>query len=212
MSRTNIKPSSRSRATGALVSAIAAIAIAPATAAASTTWFGSSLDHDPANAGSTCSEDGVGQPGDVCTHVASDYPGFSGHAKSPVTGTVIALKLEPAGPITFRAEIVSVRKLSSDFKRGQARATARSRKFTLAGPTQDQISLQDFPIDTVHLSLKVRKGQELAINTASNTAEYCSDSTPGQLLFDPTLSPGGGFTSSAGVDGCLMLFQAVVRH
>lgn len=212
MSRTSRKTTSLSQITGALVSVLGVIALAPATAAASTTWFGSSLDHSPANAGSTCSQDGVGQPGDVCTHVASDYPGLSGRATSPVTGTVIALRLEPQGAMTFKAEIVNVRKLSSNLRHGQAQATARSRKFTLAGPTQDQLSLGEFPIDTVQVTLKVRKGQELAINTASNTAEYCSDSTPGQLLFDPTLSPTGGFASSAGVDGCLMLVQAKVRH
>jgi hypothetical protein len=58
--------------------------------------------------------------------------------------------------------------------------------------------------------MAVRKGQELAVNTTSNTAEYCSDGTPGQLLFDPVL--GATFSSSAGVDGCLMLVQAVVRY
>lgn len=206
------KSDRRSRTLAALVAVCAAATLVPATAFASMTWFGSSLNHSPGNAGSTCSQDGVGQPGDVCTHVGSDYPGFSGRAKSPVKGTIVALKLEPAGPMTFRAEVVNVRNLSSDDQSGQARATARSRMITLAGPTQDQISLQDFPIDTVHVHLKVSKGQEIAVNTTSNTAESCSDGTPGQLLFDPTLAPHAGFENSAGIDGCLMLVQAVVRH
>ena len=57
------------------------------TAGASTpkVYFGSSLDHSPANAGSTCAQDGV-HGGALCTHVGSYYPGFSGHAKAPGTG------------------------------------------------------------------------------------------------------------------------------
>jgi hypothetical protein len=129
-----------------------------------------------------------------------------------VTGTVIALRVEPQGPLTFTAEIVTVRKLSSSLESGQAKATAKSRKITLAGPTPQQQADQNFPIDRVHVHLKVKKGQELAINTTSNTAEICSDSTPGQLLFDPTLKQGAGFHDSAGVDACEMLIQAVVSH
>jgi hypothetical protein len=192
--------------------AVGALALAPAAASASTTWFGSSLDHTPANAGSTCAEDGVGNDGDLCTHVGSDYPGFSGRVSAPASGTIVALKLRPQGPMTFTAEVVNVRHLSSNLHSGQAKATAHSRQITLAGPTQDQMDNSDYPVNTVIVHMKVKKGQEIAINTASNTAEYCSDGTPGQLLFDPILIPGAGFQSSAGVDDCLMLVQAVVKH
>jgi hypothetical protein len=170
------------------------------------------LNHTPANAGSTCSDDGVGNPGDVCTHVGSDYPGFSGHARSPVAGTITALKLRPQGPMTFRAKVVNVRDVSANFHTGQAQAVARSRVITVSGPTQDQMDNSVYPVVTVKVSLKVKKGQEIAIDTDSNTAEYCSDGTPGQLLFDPVLSIGQSFRNSNGVDGCLMLVQAEVKH
>jgi hypothetical protein len=114
--------------------------------------------------------------------------------------------------MSFTAEVVSVRHLSSSFQSGQAAATARSRKITLAGPSQDQQADSDYPVDTVNVNLKVSKGQEIAINTASNTAEYCSDGTPGQLLFSPLLVPGHGLQNSSGVDDCLMLVQAVMHH
>lgn len=211
MSLSSTRITNRSRALSALL-VTAGLALVPATALASTTRFGSRLNHTPANAGSTCSQDGVGKPGDICTHVGSDYPGTSGLARSPVTGTITALRIDPEGPMTFTAEVVSVRNVSSNFETGQAKATAHSRKITLAGPTQVEASNGDFPIDTVFVHLNVSKGQEIAINTTSNTAEYCSDSTPGQLLFDPPLSPGGVFARSAGTDDCLMLVQAVVSH
>jgi hypothetical protein len=201
----------RSRRMAGVTAALGVIALSPAVASASTTWFGSSLDHTPANAGSTCSQDGVGNPGDLCTHVGSDYPGFSGHAQSKATGTIIQLKVRPEGPMTFMAKVVTVRHLSSDFKSGQAKVTARSRLITVPGPTQDQMSNSIYPVEKFKVSLKVKKGQYIAIDTTSNSAEYCSDGTPGQLLFDPILALGHGFSNSAGVDGCLMLIQAVVK-
>jgi hypothetical protein len=88
---------------------------------------------------------------------------------------------------------------------------AQSRDHRL-GPTQDQLDNSVYPVVTVKVSLKVKRGQEIAIDTDSNTAEYCSDGTPGQLLFDPVLSIGQSFRNSNGVDGCLMLVQAEVKH
>jgi len=204
--------SRRSRLVPAVFAALSVAVAAPAAASASTSWFGSSLNHTPANAGVTCADFGVGNPGDLCTHVASDFPGTSGRVKSPISGTITALKLEPQGPMTFTAEVVDVRHLSGDLQSGQARATARSRRISLPGPTQDQMDNGIYPIDTVSVHLKVKKGQEIALNTASNTAEYCSDGTPGQLLFDPILTPRTGFHTNAGVDDCLMLVQAVAKR
>lgn len=202
----------RSRLIPAVTAALSVAALAPAAASASTSWFGSSLNHTPANAGQTCADDGVGLAGDVCTHVGSDYPGTSGRVKSPATGTIVALKVRPQGPMTFTAEVVNVRKLSSNLHSGQAQATAHSHRIKLAGPTQDQMDNSVYPIDTVLVKMKVKKGQEIAINTTSNTAEYCSDGTPGQLLFDPILIPGAGYSHSRGVDDCLMLVRAIVKH
>jgi hypothetical protein len=201
----------RSRPASAVIAALGALVLFPVAASASNSWFGSSLDHTPANAGSTCSQDGVGNPGDLCTHLGSDYPGFSGHAQAKTSGTIVQLKVRPEGPMTFTAKVVTVRRLSSDFKRGQATVTARSRLITVPGPTQSQADDSVYPIEKFKVSLKVKKGQEIAIDTTSNTAEYCSDGTPGQLLFDPILPLGHGFHNSAGVDGCLMLIQAVVK-
>jgi hypothetical protein len=203
---------SRSRFIPALTAALSAVILVPAGASAATSWFGSSLDHTPANAGSTCSQDGVGNPGDLCTHVGSFYPGFSGRAQAKVTGTIVQLKIRPEGPMTFRAKVVTVRHLASNEKSGQAKATAQSRMITVPGPTQDQMSNSIYPVVKFKVSLKVKKGQEIAIDTTSNTAEYCSDGTPGQLLFDPILSVGQPFADSAGVDGCLMLVQAVIKQ
>jgi hypothetical protein len=207
------------------VAALSVTAMIPASAFAATSHFGSSLNHTPANAGSSCADDGVGPqptnpspsdpapvPTELCTHVGSYYPGFSGHAASPNTGTITQLKIRPQGPMTFTAQVVTVRNFAANERSGQAKATANSRHITLAGPTQSQMDDSVYPVDTVNVHLKVAKGQKIAITTASNTAEYCSDGTPGQLLFDPTLTVGNPFAQNAGVDDCLMLVQALVTH
>src|SRR3984957_1340598 len=215
----------RSRLIPVLAATLSAVPTTPAPPPAATSHFGSSLDHTPANAGSSCADDGVGPqptdngqnpnpiaPTELCTHVGSYYPGFSGHANSPATGTITQLKLMPQGPMTFTAQVVTVRHLSSNEQTGQAKATASSRQITLTGPTQDQMDNSNYPVDTVNVHLKINKGQEIAITTTSNTAEYCSDGAPGQLLFDPTLTVGQPFATNAGVDDCLMLVQATVKH
>jgi hypothetical protein len=193
-----------------LASALGAIAVVPA-AASATTWFGSSLNHEPANAGHYC--DANNDPStDSCTRVGSDYPGTSGRAMSPVKGIITAINIRPAGPMTFRVKVVKIRNLASNFQSAQAKAVAVSRLITTPGPTADQLNNNEYPVETFKVHLKVKKGQELAIDTQQNTAEYCSNGTPGVLVFDPALSVGQGFQSSTGVIDCLQLVQAVVKH
>jgi hypothetical protein len=195
----SITRTSRVRLASAVVLASGAVAAVPAAASAHTSYFGSSLDHSPANAGSTCAQDGV-SGGSLCTHVGSYYPGFSGHARASVNGTITAIKLRAQAPGTLQVLIVAVRDVSSTHMWGQA-------KMVVKGPTLHPVGTGRVEAFPVHI--KVKKGEELAVNTKSNTAEYCSDGTPGQLLFDPVL--GTSFSSSKGVDGCLMLVQAVVK-
>ena len=195
----------------ALVAVLGTAALIPAGASAATTWFGSSLDHDPANAGSTCAENGVNGPA-LCTHVGSFYPGFSGRAQATVNGTITAFKLRAQGPTTMTFRLVKVRHVSSDHHSGQAKTIVKGPTVRVHGPSQSDLDNGIYPIETFHVHLKVQKGEEIAIDTTSNTAEYCADGTPGQLLFDPHLGLGQNFRSSNGVDGCLMLVQAVVKH
>jgi hypothetical protein len=183
----------------ALLVGLGVVFVTSAGASTPQLYFGSSLDHSPANAGSTCAQDGV-QGGAKCTHVGSYYPGFSGHPKAPKNGTVTKIRLRAEGPAKLHILIVAVRNVSSDHMKGQA-------KMVVNGPTLHAVGTG--AIETFPVHLAVKKGQELAVNTTSNTAEYCSDGTPGQLLFDPPV--GTSFSSSKGVDGCLMLVQAVMK-
>jgi hypothetical protein len=194
----------------ALGLAAATAALIPAGASAATTWFGSSLNHEPANAGNTCADFNLNSQ--LCTHVGSYYPGMSGRARSSATGTINAVRVDAAGPMTFTLEVVRVHNMSSDFTSGDAKVVQRSRLLHANGPSQTDMDNGVYPIESFHVHLHVRKGQELAIETDSNQAEYCSDGTPGQLLFSPTLQLGNPFAPSNSVDDCLMLVQAIVRH
>jgi hypothetical protein len=192
----------RSRLTTALMVVVSAVAILPAAASAHQTWFGSSLNHSPANAGNTCAEDGV-SGGSVCTHVGSYYPGFSGRTGSPHTGTVVAIKLLADAPMTARIRVVAVRNVASNHKSGQAKAVVKGPVLHVAGTGN---------VERFSVHMQIKRGQELALDTSANTAEYCSDGTPGQLLFDPILGLGQNYRHSSGVDGCLMLVQGVLDY
>ena len=207
----SIRSTRRPRLTAALLATLGAVALIPAGASASTTYFGSSLNHTPANAGSTCAEDGV-MGSTLCTHVGSYYPGFSGRAKATVNGTVTAFKVRAQGPTTMTFRLVKVQHLSANHKTGQAKTVVVGPKVHVKGPTTNQAENSIYPVETFKTHLKVKKGYEVAIDTKSNTAEYCSDGTPGQMLFDPFLKLGQGFRTNNGIDGCLMLVQAVVKH
>jgi hypothetical protein len=144
--------------------------------------------------------------------VGSFYPGTSGHAKASTGGTITKIKIRPNGPMKFQFELVKVRNLSSDKKHGQAKAIFQSHVFSVPGPSPSQLSSGIFPIRTIPADIPVSKGDELAITTKNNQAEYCSDGTPGQLtFFNPVLRLGQPFRKNNGVDGCLLLVQAVIR-
>jgi hypothetical protein len=202
----------KSRFFPALVASLSAVALIPAGASAATSYFGSSLNHDPANAGASCNPD-FSAPSPNCTHIGSYYPGFSGHAKAASNGTITKIKVLAQGPMTMKFKLVQVRNVSSDHRNGQAEVVYAGPTLNITGPTSDQASNGIYPVQSFPVHIHVKKGQELAIDTSNNQAEYCSDGTPGQLTFsNPILKLGQGFRSSTGVDDCLLLVQAVVNH
>jgi hypothetical protein len=195
----------------AIVAALlGALALVPAGAAAKT-WFGSSLNHEPANAGSPC-DPSIFTPL-MCTHVGSFYPGTSGRAMSPTNGKIVRIRVRAQGPMTMKLKLVKVRNLSADARHGEAKVVKVGPVLHVNGPSTDQLNNGIYPVESFRVHLKVRKGQELAIDTTKNMAQYCSNGTPGALTFyNPFLKRGQGFRPSQGTDDCLLLVQAVVRR
>jgi hypothetical protein len=201
----------RPRIVAGLAAALMAVAILPAGASAATSTFGSSLNHDPANAGTSCDQNNLDSM-PLCTHIGSFYPGNSGRVKANYNGTIAKVKVRAQGPMTMKFELVKVRNLSSDHRSGQAKLIAVSRTLNVHGPTQTQADDGIYPVESFNVHIKVHKGDELALETSNNQAEYCSNGTPGQLtFFNPRLSF-GGFDTSRGVDDCLLLVQAQINH
>jgi hypothetical protein len=202
----------RFRFASALMAAIAAAAMIPAGASAATATFGSSLNHEPANAGSSCDQNNLDNP-PFCTHVGSFYPGTSGRVNAPFNGTIVKIRVRAEGPMTMKFKLVRLRNVSADHKSGQAKVVAVSRTLHFNGPSQAQQDNGVSPIESAKVNIKVHRGDVVAIDTSNNQAEYCSDGTPGQLtFFNPILAPGDGFRSAQGVDTCLLLVQAVIKH
>jgi hypothetical protein len=198
------------RVFAALGAAFTAAVLVPAAASATTTWFGSSLNHDPANAGATC---GSGSHPPMCTHVGSFYPGTSGRVRAGATGTITKIKVRPQSGMTLRFELVHLRNVSSNHMHGQAKLVKQGPKLNVKGPTTAQADNGIYPTRSFPVSIPVHKGDVLAIATRRNQAEYCANGDPGQLtFFGPALSIGEPFRHNSGVDDCLLLVQAVIRH
>lgn len=202
----------RSRVIPFLAAALTAVAMAPAGASAATTWFGSSLNHEPANAGTSCNPDDTAPP-PMCTHIGSFYPGTSGRVKASTNGTIVRIRVRAQSAMTLTFKLVRVRNLSPDETTGQAKVIARGPTLNVPGPSSDDLNNGVYPVQSFPVHIKVHQGDELAIDTSNNQAEYCSNGTPGQLTFwNPFLKFGQGFRSSTGIDDCLLLVQAVVNH
>jgi hypothetical protein len=190
-------------------SAVAAAALAPAGAHAATSSFGSSLNHEPANAGQTCTDLGLLAP--KCTHVGSYYPGTSGKARAPRTGRIKQLKVYAQGPMTFRLKVASVKNVSANHKSAKAKIAAVGPVLHAQGPTAQQQEDGTYRIETFKVNVKVKKGQELAIDTDANTAGYCADGSPYQTVFSPILKLGQNFRTNQTTDDCQLLMKAIVK-
>ena len=193
----------------ASVAAASAAALVPAGASAATSSFGSSLNHDPANGGQTCEE--LGAPSLKCTHVGSYYPGTSGKARAPKTGRVKAIKVRAQGPMTMTFRLAKVRNVSANKRHGQAKVVSAGRTVHVNGPTQEQAENGIYPVETFKANLRVHKGEEIAITTSQNTAAYCADGSPYQLVFSPILKLGQNFRNNTTTEDCQLLVKAIVK-
>jgi hypothetical protein len=199
----------RRTALAALTTAAAAAALVPAGASAATSAFGSSLDHEPANAGQTCQD--LGLLSTTCTHVSSYLPGNSGKVHSPKTGRIKQIKVRAQGPMTFRPKVASVKNVSANHKTLKAKITAAGPVLHVKGPSEQQLEDNVYPVETFKVNIKVKKGQELAMDTTRNTAGYCADGSPYQTVFGPVLKLGKGFRTNNTTDDCQMLVRAIVK-
>ncbi len=187
----------------------------PAVSPAHTITFGSRLDHEPSNSapGHNCNEDGNNEEvTPPCTRVAID-PSIAvpGGLRAPRNGTIVRFKVRAGAPGSLTFRLVRLKGLGYDDLLGEYVGTGRGAG---KGPTV-QIAGSGFEenesdaVETFKANLKVKKGDYLAIDSASTSALYCSSGGPNQMIFTPTLGP--LFRQSAQTDGCELLVQAVMK-
>jgi pyruvate/2-oxoglutarate dehydrogenase complex dihydrolipoamide acyltransferase (E2) component len=190
--------------------AVAVTLLVPAVSQADNITFGSRLDHEPSNSapGHNCREDGSDDPTPTCTRVGIDESiAVPAGLTAPVSGTIVRFSVRAGAPgqLTFRA--AELTGLGYDPILGETTA------FGFGAGTGPTVNVQGKgfdetgnPIESFPASMHVEKGAYLAIDSTSNSTQYCASGGAKQLIFDAPLGPGAQHSSRKG--GCDLLVQA----
>lgn len=203
--------------TARISAALAATALLalPSVGSAGTITFGSRLDHEPSNSapGHNCNEDGNNEEvTPACTRVAID-PSIAvpGGLRAPRNGTIVAFKVRAGAPGSLTFRLVRLKGVGYDDVVGEwvgsGKGAGRGPSVQVAGRGFEE--REEDAVETFKARVKVKKGDYLALDSASTSALYCSSGGPNQMIFSPTL--GGGWRQSTLTDGCELLVQAVMK-
>jgi hypothetical protein len=183
------------------------------------TSFGALLtkSSQPANAesGRPCTQDVEIPPGSPCTWVSVQAYHNGGHEKAPKTGTIAQVRVVSCVAGSFRLQLALLR------------AGTRTAKIVRNGPVirynadprqidDDEDSFcggedgKDYIVQAFPVTLKVNKGELIAIRTATTGAIYCSGGS-GVLLYAPPLALAGPFKNANGTASCNLLVQLRYR-
>jgi hypothetical protein len=168
--------------------------------------FGAKLTShsQPSNSFSpTSCRDDTGTAG-ACTRVLTEALGRPGTGQlAPRNGTIKEIKLVAGDSGHFRLEIAR-----AEPAKKRARIVERGPVIHYTG----QGGIDDggpYTIETFHVDIKVKKGEYLAIQSKATSMLQCSGGGLNQLLFQPALQEGAGYSTTTHVDGCLLLLEAV---
>lgn len=193
--------------TTAITTTLLALALAPSAFASPNITFGHRLDHEPSGStpGHNCAEDGSDDPTPACTRIPND--GDRGGAvpagiAAPVSGRITKFKIRAGGAETVR--FVIVRKKADN----TAKAVYRSPLFNVQGlgfNEDEPDAVETFSAPRVF----IKKGDIVGLESASETAEYCSHGGDTQLIYSPALR--GSYHSVTTTGSCELLVGAVVK-
>jgi len=199
-----------------LAAAIGLMAV-PAVGQAHTYTFGTRLDHEPSNSAPAhnCNEDGSDDVTPVCTRVAVDQSdAVPGGLRAPKSGTIIRFNVRAGAPgeLTFR--LARIKHFGFDAAMDGYAALGQGGG---TGPTvqvagngfRDPEQGEGDPVESFKAHLKVRKGDYLAIDSATNSTQYCTSGGAKQMIFTPKL--GKRFRQTTKTGGCDLLVQAVMK-
>jgi hypothetical protein len=173
---------------------------------ATPSFFGAKLSvhTEPSNAedGQSCDEQGGIPHGSTCTWVAiSAFENFSNFT-APKTGTIKHVKLVSCKAGSFRLQLAKALPRQS-----KAQILKNGPKITYKGQAPCGGTNGDhFIVQTFKVSLKVTKGNYIAIQARSVGTLSCSGGN-GFLLYAPPLPVGGKLKKSRSGDSCDLLVQ-----
>ncbi len=187
---------------------LAGLTVSAGSAATATTptFFGAKLtsQSQPSNAqnGQSCDENAGIPHGSTCTWVAITAFENGSHFTAPRTATVKHVKLVSCVKGKFRLQLAK-----ADPSTRKARIVTNGPEISYAGqspcggPNGDQYVVQSFRV-----SLRVAKGEYVAIKAASTGTLSCSGGD-GFLLYGPPLPVGGPLKKSHSGASCDLLVQ-----
>jgi hypothetical protein len=179
--------------------------------------FGAAIDGDTQPnvkpKGQTCKQADPDLGTGTCTRVAVGFgevgavtnpSGDNQHRSSPRAGDISRLRLVAAGPGHFRPYLAKVKRRNDHG--GKAKVVEKGPNIEYEGDNVPPYTIEVFRVD-----MAVRKGEFLAIKARQTSMLQCNSTGNRQLLFEPPLSLDTPFSHSNGIDGCVLLLQAVYR-
>jgi hypothetical protein len=202
------------------LAAIIALMAVPALSQAQSVTFGTRLDHEPSNSapGHNCNEDGNEDITPICTRVAVDKSdAVPAGLRAPKSGTIIKFNVRAGAPgeLTFRLARLKHfgfdTTLNDYSALGQGAGTG-PHVHVKGNGFRDPDEGEGNPIESFKANLKVTKGDYLAIDSATNSTQYCASGGAKQMIFTPKLGKKNGtFKKNTTKGGCDLLVQAVMK-
>jgi hypothetical protein len=187
----------------------AAVGLMALPAASSAFTFGAQINREPSNSTPprSCAQDsnvGLASP---CTRVliASENGFAGGNLKSPKDGVVTQFRIRAGGPGSIRFKLVRLRNVNQANSTAEGKAHAKSQKFTVQGRGFDAVN----PVESFNVNLTVKKGDYVAIEGSKTTAQRCTQGSPRQLMWSPSLKVGDPFRKNDAHANCTLMVQAV---
>jgi len=182
----------------------AALMVAPASGMAKSATFGADVNPtvQPSNAGTAHDCDVA--PGEKCTWILNDAYGDPGNEGAPKEGTLKRIELIAGEAGSFKLQTAKVK---AD---GSAKVRENGPKISYQG--QPESFDEPYNVESFKVDVPVKKGDHLAIRTASTSTLRCSSGGDNTLLFAPPLSPGGPFEIPSDGEGCWLLIQGTVKY
>jgi hypothetical protein len=202
----------RLAAAAAGLATVAAVGVIGVSAASASTKFGADLTNQtqPSNASnSSCQDADETLTATPCTRVATtfaDVGAVNNKIVAPKDGTIKKIKLIAGEPGTMTPFVVRLKNFDTSAYTAKGRTTAKGPKINyVSSVLETTYKVQSFPV-----SIKVKKGQYLAIRSKRTSMERCNSGGGKQLLFQPPLKIGDPFNLSDGRGECVLLIQAVM--